>query len=96
MSDRLTITPLIGLLHGQPQEVIETLTIEEIRKHRLLIGEATALEQRLAELDGQEGRDEVELAYFSKMVALHTQQTALSTIIDILGHIPEVPGDSFN
>lgn len=96
MSDRLTITPLIGLLQGQPREVIETLTIEEIRKHRLLIGEATALEQRLANVDGQEGQGELELAYLSKMVALHTQQTALSTIIDILGYIPEVPGDSLN
>lgn len=95
MLDKTTIRPLIGLLRAQPQDLIETLTIEQIREHRRLIDVATKLESEMNALAGHE-RANAEFAYLSAMVTLHTQQTAVSTLVDFLGYIPHVPSDMAN
>lgn len=33
------------------------------------------------------------LAYVRAMIDVHAQQTVLSTLLDVLGHVPETPAD---
>ncbi len=95
MLDKTTIRPLIGLLRAQPQDLIETLTIEQIREHRRLIDVVTKLELQMNTSAGDE-RAKAEYAYLSAMITLHTQQTAVSTLVDLLGYIPHVSSDMAN
>lgn len=71
----------------EPKE-IERFVVEEIEKHRRLRDEAIRLE---AMQESKEGKSETNRAYVSAMIAVHAQQTVVSTLLDILGYIPEVP-----
>ena len=92
MSDtKLILRPLIGLMSDQPPEEIEHYVVLEIEKHRRLRDEALFLE---AQVDAATEEDEVRdagRAYISAMIAVHAQQTVVSTLLDILGYIPEIP-----
>jgi len=92
-NNKVVLTPLIGLMNGRSQAEVERFTVEEIRKHRRLRDEASTLDARLSSADG-DGKDEVEVerAYVAAMIAMHAQQTVVSTLLDILGYIPDVPG----
>ncbi len=89
---KIVLRPLIGLLNGQPNDVIEKIVIDEIRLHRALSAEADLLQEMVA--SGGPDNAANEYAYLSKMIAVHAQHTALSTLLDILGYIPDVPTDT--
>lgn len=85
---KLVLRPLIGLMSGLEPKEIERFVVEEIEKHRRLRDEAIRLE---AMQESKEGKSETNRAYVSAMIAVHAQQTVVSTLLDILGYIPEVP-----
>lgn len=89
---KIVLRPLIGLMSDQSPEEIERYTVDEIEKHRRLRDEAVKLEALLdaAVVDGEK-RTEMNRAYVSAMIAVHAQQTVVSTLLDILGYIPEMP-----
>ena len=89
--NKITLRPLIGLMNGLAPKEIEWFVIDEIEKHRRLREEATRIEMML---DSQAAGDEqaaAQRAYISAMIAVHAQQTVVSTLLDILGYIPEIP-----
>lgn len=88
---KLTLRPLIGLMQGREKGDVESFTVEEIEKHRQLRDAASRLEELVAKRADAGRAYEVERSYISAMIAVHAQQTVVSTLIDILGYIPEVP-----
>lgn len=96
MSQRSILEPLIGLMRGQPQDLIESITIAEIKEHRRLLDAATSADAMRKEGGSDQDDRASEQAYLSAMIALYAQQAALSTLLDILGHIPNVPNDPLN
>lgn len=92
MSDsKLILRPLIGLMQGRDKSEVEYFTVEEIEKHRQLRDAASRLEELSAKRADAGAPYEIERSYVSAMIAVHAQQTVVSTMIDILGYIPEVP-----
>ncbi len=72
----------------------KTIVVEAIHKHRYLrdIAELCHAEsRRLADLDDPEGQ--THSAYIRAMIDMHAQQTVLSTLLDVLGYVPEVPAN---
>jgi hypothetical protein len=90
---KIFLRPLVGLLEGQPKDVIERLTIEAITRHRSLVSEAELAYDRFKNRPGELEIPEAQEAYFSSMIAVHAQQTVVSTMLDILGYIPPTPAD---
>ena len=88
---KIVLRPLIGLLVGQPKDMIERLTIEAISKHRCLVSEAELAYDRFKNQAGELEISEAHEAYLSSMIAVHAQQTVVSTLLDILGYIPPMP-----
>jgi hypothetical protein len=92
---KLLLRPVVGLAENLPKIDLERITIEAIRTHRRLRDEAEALERSYSEPKSKTA-DTVgasRLAWVNAMIHMHTQQTLLSTLLDVLGYIPEVPGD---
>lgn len=87
--NKLVLRPLIGLMTGLEPGEIERFVIEEIEKHRRLRDEAIRLEAIIESRPASEGKEEATHAYISAMIAVHAQQTVVSTLLDILGYIPE-------
>lgn len=78
-------------MSDQPTKEIEHHVVREIEKHRRLRDEAAMLE---AEPEANSDRDadlEANRAYVAAMIAVHAQQTVVSTLLDILGYIPDLP-----
>jgi TraR antiactivator len=88
---KIFLRPLVGLLEGQPKDVIERLTVDAIAKHRSLVGEAEMAYDRFMSKPGEREMPDAQEAYFSSMIAVHAQQTVVSTMLDILGYIPPAP-----
>lgn len=89
--NKLILRPLIGLMSDQPPEEIERHVVREIEKHRRLRNDAVMLE---AKVDAAADSDTVREAsedYIQAMIAVHAQQTVVSTLLDILGYIPDMP-----
>lgn len=88
---KLILRPLIGLMSDQPHQEIERHAVCEIEKHRRLRGEAVEREAAIdAATDPQSAQDATR-AYIAAMIAVHAQQTVVSTLLDILGYIPNMP-----
>ncbi|MCW0021324.1 transcriptional repressor TraM [Rhizobium sp. BT-226] len=85
--NKLVLRPLIGLMRGQAPEEIEHFVIDEIKKHRRLRDDAVRLEKSLEEAKECTQLD-ARRAYITAMIAVHAQQTVVSTLLDILGYIP--------
>lgn len=78
-------------MSDQPPIEIEHHVLREVEKHRRLRDEAAVLE---AQLEADSDRDddlEATRAYVAAMIAVHAQQTVVSTLLDILGYIPDLP-----
>lgn len=90
-ANKLVLRPLIGLMNGLEPKEIERFVIEEIEKHRRLRDEATRIEAVLESEKADDGECITSRAYISAMIAVHAQQTVVSTLLDILGHIPNMP-----
>jgi hypothetical protein len=89
--NKLTLRPLIGLMGDQPPEEVERHVVREIGKHRRLRDEAVLLEAQVNSASDSETAHEANHAYISAMIAVHAQQTVVSTLLDILGYIPDLP-----
>ncbi len=91
---KIVLRPIIGLTKGLPKSTLESIVIEAIRKHRFLRDIA---EMRHAESNHHPGPDgsvtAPAAAYVRAMIDLHAQQTVLSTLLDVLGYVPEVPAE---
>ena len=88
---KVVLRPLIGLMNGLGPKEIERFVIEEIEKHRRLRDEAVRLEGILESRTVGECSVDARRAYISALIAVHAQQTVVSTLLDILGYIPEMP-----
>ena len=89
------LPPVVGLAESLPKKDLEHITIEAIREHRRLRDGADALESSYSE-QRSKSADTVgpsRLAWVSAMMQMHTQQTLLSTLLDVLGYVPDVPDD---
>ncbi|NSZ03144.1 transcriptional repressor TraM [Agrobacterium tumefaciens] len=87
--DKLVLRPLIGLMKGLETREIERHVTSEMEKHRRLRDEAVRLETLLDLSNDAAERTELGRDYVSAMIAVHAQQTVVSTLLDILGYIPE-------
>jgi len=88
------LRPIVGLTRNLPKAVLEPIVIEAIRKHRFLrdLAEMRQTESsKYAEREGSVGP--AGAAYVRAMIDVHAQQTVLSTLLDVLGYVPEVPAD---
>ncbi|MDM9620454.1 transcriptional regulator [Rhizobium sp. AC44/96] len=88
----LTLRPVAGLLKGVPEDVVEQLTVTAIKRHRDLVSKADTLFHKLPPdiKAGNEptGLDHVE--YLDAAIEMHSQMSALTTLLDILGRTPKV------
>ena len=92
MSDnKLILRPLIGLMSDQPPEEIERHVVREIEKHRRLRSDAVMLEAKVSAATDSATAREANQDYIQAMIAVHAQQTVVSTLLDILGYIPDMP-----
>jgi TraR antiactivator len=78
-------------MNGLTIDEIERQAIREIEKHRRLRDEAVVLESQIDATHVQEDGREAFMAYVAAMIAVHAQQTVVSTLLGILGYIPEMP-----
>ncbi|MBA8907959.1 transcriptional repressor TraM [Aminobacter ciceronei] len=92
---KLLLRPVVGLAEGLPKSDLEHITVEVIRTHRRLRDEAEALEAPYVENPQANDRTvgAARLAWVSAMMALHAHQALLSTLLDVLGYIPDVPAE---
>jgi TraR antiactivator len=95
-NNKVVLTPLIGLMNGRSLEEVERHTVEQIKKHRRFRDEASLLDAKLSALGEGDDREGVEHEYVAALIAMHAQQTVVSTLLDILGYIPDVPGPKPN
>lgn len=92
---RHVLRPVVGLTENLPKADLELITVESIKTHRRLRDEAEVKFEQWRSLepvaqDGSIGAERI--AYVSAMIDLHAQQTALSTLLDVLGYVPKVAG----
>lgn len=89
------LRPVVGLAEGLPKKDLEHITIEAIRTHRRLRDEAEALEAPYVEDPREDDRSvgSARLAWVSAMMNMHAHQALLSTLLDVLGYIPDIPAE---
>lgn len=91
------LRPVVGLAEGLPRADLELITVDAIKKHRWLRDLATAREEQwrtslapsassCCDTIGAAG-----IAYINAMIDMHAQQAVLSTLLDVLGYVPNVP-----
>lgn len=93
---KVTLRPVIGLTENLPKRDLEQITVEAIRTHRRLRDAAEARYKELCKSPPVAACDTAgpaRIAYVAAMIAMHAQQTVVSTLLDVLGHIPLVPAD---
>ena len=93
---KVTLRPVVGLTEHLPKTDLEQITIQAIRTHRLLRDTAEAKYEEWRKAGPVTSCDSVgpdRVAYVSAMIDMHAQQTILSTLLDVLGHVPLVPAD---
>ncbi|KUM24391.1 hypothetical protein AU467_30495 [Mesorhizobium loti] len=94
--DKISLRPVIGLTEGLSKGDLEQITIEAIRTHRRLRDAADTRCEEWRQTLSTEALDTVgpaRIAYVVAMIEMHAQQAALSTLLDLLGHVPSVPAD---
>ena len=88
------LRPVVGLTRGLPKSVLEPMVVEAIRKHRYLRDLAEMRETEAHQCEKSDGAPgPAHTAYVRAMIDVHAQQTVLSTLLDVLGYIPEVLAD---
>ena len=89
---RAMIGPIAGLTEKLSKEALEPIVVEAILRHRLFRDVA---ELRLAEVCDKEFAGKTvgpaRLAYIRAMIDCYVQQACLSTLLDVLGYIPDIP-----
>ncbi|RUX02173.1 transcriptional regulator [Mesorhizobium sp. M2A.F.Ca.ET.037.01.1.1] len=93
---KITLRPVIGLTENLPKRDLEQITVEAIRTHRRLRNTAEARYEEWRKSPAVAACDTAgpaRIAHVTAMIDMHAQQTALSTLLDLLGHVPSVPSD---
>lgn len=91
---KLVLRPIIGLTSGLPKSTLESIVVEAIRKHRFLRDIAEMRHEESRQHAGPDGAvGAAAAAYVRAMIDVHAQQTVLSTLLDVLGYVPEVPAE---
>ena len=94
---KLVLRPVVGLTENLPTSDLEQITIQAIKTHRRLRDLAEARQDEWHAIEAgdpsAEAARSVHIAYITAMIDMHAQQTVLSTLLDVLGYIPSVPGD---
>jgi hypothetical protein len=87
------LRPIVGLVECLPKVDLEQITIEAIKTHRCLrdIAEERYEAWRTGSSSNGETAGPARIAYVTAMIDVHAQQTVLSTLLEVLGHIPLVP-----
>lgn len=85
------LRPIVGLAQLLPKDVLEKIVVEAIYKHRHLGNIAERHYSESRRCAGSETMQEVRTTYIRAMIELHTQQALLSTLLEVLGYLPEVP-----
>lgn len=97
---KIVLRPVLGLVEGLDPSQLREIAIDAIVKHRSLRDEASACQTHLQKLlDAQARTEQVNFAercYVSAMIAMHAHQSALSTLLDVLGYIPDVPASQLS
>jgi hypothetical protein len=85
--------PWFELTRGLPEADLETLTVEAIRTHRLLIDKAEQLFQALPDdyKTGEATGGAQHLEYIRACMDMHAQMDVLDRLINVLGHVPKEP-----
>lgn len=98
--EKLVLRPVVGLVQNLSQQELEHVTIDAVVRHRTLRDQAeiaeTALEVTTARRACNEEVEFARRAHIAAMIAMHAHQLALSTLLDILGFIPDVPKQRSN
>ncbi|MCW8060679.1 transcriptional repressor TraM [Agrobacterium tumefaciens] len=92
LTEKVELRPLVGLTRGLPPAELETITIDAIRTHRQLVEKADELFQALPEAykTGKEAGGPQHVRYIEASIEMHAQMSAVSSLISILGYIPNV------
>ncbi|MBW9116379.1 transcriptional regulator [Rhizobium cauense] len=87
----LNLQPIVGLLRGVPEPVIEHLTVTAIQRHRNLINKADTLFHRMPPhvKAGYEAAGVDHIEYLETAIEMHSQMLALTTLLDVLGRTPK-------
>lgn len=88
---KLILRPLVGLMRDQPHDEVERHLVREIEKHRRLRDSAILIEAQIDAVPDSDAAQDVRHDYIAAMIAVHAQQTVVSTLIDILGYLPPIP-----
>ncbi len=95
MAKKLDLPDLLHLISELPVSDIEKLTVRAIRTYRRLIENA---EKQFQELPDDYKCGTIQggaqhLSYIETEIQMFTQSAAVSTLIDVLGYVPDVPDD---
>ena len=94
---KLVLRPVVGLTENLPKSDLEQITVQAINTHRRLRDLAEARQDEWHAIEAgdpsAEAARSAHIAYVTAMIGMHAQQTVLSTLLDVLGYIPSVPGD---
>ncbi|MGA0565374.1 transcriptional repressor TraM [Ancylobacter sp. VNQ12] len=93
---KVTLRPVVGLTENLPRRDLEQITIQAIKIHRSLRDAADARYEEWRKSPPVTGCETVgpsRIAYVTAMIDMHAQQTVLSTLLDVLGHVPPVSVD---
>ena len=91
---KLVLRPIVSLTETLPKKVLEPIVMEAMLRHRLLrdIAELRLTEVH-DELPGCEAVGSARLAFIRAMIECHAQQACLSTLLDVLGYVPDMPAE---
>lgn len=89
---KLVLRPIVSLTETLPKKLLEPIVMEAMLRHRFLRDIA---ELRLEKVQGESPDGEavgtVRLAYIKAMIECHAQQACLSTLLGVLGYVPNMP-----
>lgn len=84
------IRPIVGLTENLPKNILEKIVVEALERYRLLRDTA---ERAFAKCGDEASSGAVvsdaRLAYIRAMIDCHAQQASLSTLLDVLGYVPD-------
>lgn len=88
----IDLRPIVGLLSHETEQVIETLTVGAIKKHRKLVDRAERMFQLARSDEQQSGKsaNKAHMAYLDATIEMHAQMSTLTTLLTILGRTPKV------
>lgn len=89
---KVLLRPVVGLATNLSKTDLERITVHAIKKHRRLrdIADSKELALNALPLDGtdQDTAAAARLVYVEAMIEMHAQQTVVSTLLDVLGYVP--------